>query len=472
MTGKVRRTGRAQCRLAVRLERLETRALPSGGSRWGSAASPIDPARSVMVGIAPGAAPAALQAAVSAVRGWVAESFPDGTDVVTLLPGVDRSAAIRRLTADPAVAFAEPDSVLQAVGMVRTMAVLAPRGLGFLHPAQYHSGRHAGQPPMLSILQTGGIPNDPKFPLQWGLNNPDNIDINAPQAWSITIGSPGVIVAVLDTGLDLRSPEFADRLWTNPRAGRDGYVGDLHGWNFVDNNGSLQDVNGHGTHVTGILAATGNNGYGIAGVDWNAQIMPLKMLGSNGMGSLDGAVSAILFAANHGARIINASWGGNAFSPAMQGAIGYAANKGCVFVTAAGNDSLSNDFATGEYPANYRLPNELSVAAIDASGNLANFSDYGAHTVDVGAPGVNVFSTIPGGYATYSGTSMATAFVSGVVSLLAGQHPELSASDLVQRIDATAKPVPSLASTTISGGMVDAYNALTDTLSPRASGTS
>jgi subtilisin family serine protease len=352
------------------------------------------------------------------------------------------------------------------------MVLRAPRGLGFLHATQYHNGRHAGQPPVLSILQSGGIPNDPKFPLQWGLNNPDNIDISAPQAWSITTGSPGVIVAVLDTGLDLRSPEFADRLWTNPRAGHDGYVGDLHGWNFVDNNGSLQDVNGHGTHVTGILAATGNNGYGIAGVDWNAQIMPLKILGSNGMGSLDGAISAILFAANHGARIINASWGGNAFSPAMQGAIGYAASKGCVFVTAAGNDTLSNDFATGEYPANYRLPNELSVAAIDASGNLANFSDYGAHTVDLGAPGVNVFSTIPGGYATYSGTSMATAFVSGVVSLLAGQHPELSASDLVQRIDATVKPVPSLASTTISGGMVDAYNALTDTLSPRASGTS
>jgi subtilisin family serine protease len=300
------------------------------------------------------------------------------------------------------------------------------------------------------------------------LNNPDNIDISAPEAWQITTGNPAVIVAVLDTGIDLRNPDFADRLWTNPRAGHDGYVGDLHGWNFVDNNGNLQDANGHGTHVAGILAATGNNGHGIAGVDWNAQIMPLKILGSNGMGSIDSAVSAILFAANHGARVINASWGGNEFSDAMEGAVAYAASKGCVFVTAAGNDSLNNDFATNEYPANFQLPNELSVAAIDASGNLASFSDYGAHTVDLGAPGVNVFSTVPGGFATYSGTSMATAFVSGVVSLLAGQNPGLSASDLVQRVDATVKPVPSLTGTTISGGMVDAFSALTDTLSPRA----
>jgi subtilisin family serine protease len=186
------------------------------------------------------------------------------------------------------------------------------------------------------------------------------------------------------------------------------------------------------------------------------------------MGSIDSAVSAILFAANHGARVINASWGGNEFSDAMEGAIAYAASKGCVFVTAAGNDSLNNDIATNEYPANFHLPDELSVAAIDASGNLASFSDYGAHTVDLGAPGVNIFSTVPGGFATYSGTSMATAFVSGVVSLLAGQNPGLSASDLVQRVDATVKPVPSLAGTTISGGMVDASSALTDTLSPRA----
>ena len=165
--------------------------------------------------------------------------------------------------------------------------------------------------------------------------------------------------------------------------------------------------------------------------------------------------------------MINASWGGSQYSQAMLDAISYADSKGVVFVTAAGNNGLNNDTAAANYPANYRLPNELVVAAVDSSGNLASFSDYGVHTVDLAAPGVNIFSTVPGGYATYSGTSMATPFVTGVVALVAGLHPELTAPELVQWIDATVKPLPSLQGTTISGGMVDAYNAVTYTPSPQ-----
>jgi subtilisin family serine protease len=166
--------------------------------------------------------------------------------------------------------------------------------------------------------------------------------------------------------------------------------------------------------------------------------------------------------------VINASWGGSQFSQSMLDAINYANSKGCVFVTAAGNDGLDSDVNVANYPANYRLPNELVVAAVDSSGNLASFSDYGAQTVDLAAPGVNIFSTIPHGFATYSGTSMATPYVSGVVSLVAGQNPGLSAVGLVQRVLATVKPLPSLAGKTVSGGMVDAYYALTYTPSAQA----
>jgi subtilisin family serine protease len=420
MSGRARRARRAHRWLALRFERLETRALLSR--------SAPDPATSLIVGFKPGVPAAVAAAVLGAAGGSITESFPDGSDVVALDSGVTSSIAIGILRADTEVAYAQPDASVQA---------------------------------------TDVAPNDPNYPLQWGLNNPDNVDIDAPQAWSVSQGSRAITVAVLDTGVDLQNPEFAGRLWVNPTAGSDGYVGDVHGWNFVNNNPNIQDSNGHGTHVTGILAATGDNGYGIAGVDWNCRIMPLKILGTDGGGSTSAAVSAIYFAVNHGARVINASWGGSQYSQAMLDAISYAGSKGVVFVTAAGNSGLDNDSSTANYPANYHQPNELIVAAIDAAGNLASFSDYGVHTVDLGAPGVNIFSTVPHGYATYSGTSMATPFVAGVVSLVAGQHPELSAPDLVQRIIATVKPLPSLAATTISGGMVDAYNALTYTPSPQ-----
>jgi subtilisin family serine protease len=412
----------------LQLERLEARMVLSGNALAAAAANAVDQARSVIVGFEPGVPAAVAQSVLSSVGGSMTTSFPDGSDVVALHADITIRSAIVRLKADSEVAYAQPNSSIQAADVT---------------------------------------PNDPNYPLQWGLHNPDGVDINAPQAWSVSTGSRSIIVAVLDTGLALNSPEFAGRLWVNPTAGSDGYVGDIHGWNFVNNNANLQDNNGHGTHVTGILAATGDNGYGIAGVDWNCQIMPLKVLGADGGGSTSAAVSAIYFAVNHGARVINASWGGSQYSPAMLAAISYANSKGVVFVTAAGNSGVDNDTNTSNYPANYRQPNELVVAAIDSTGNLASFTDYGAHTVDLGAPGVNIFSTVPHGYATYSGTSMSAPFVAGVVSLVASQHPELSAPELVQRIIATVKPLPSLTGTTVSGGMVDAYNALTDTPTPQ-----
>jgi subtilisin family serine protease len=424
MAGTARSVKRTHRSCTLRLERLENRALLSSDSLSGA----LDPATTVLVRFNTNASGAATQSALRSIRGSIAQSFPDGPDVIELHSNVTASVALGKLDRNRAVDYGEPDSTIQA---------------------------------------TEVTPNDPNYPLQWGLNNPNGINIDAPQAWSVTTGNPSTIVAVLDTGLDTHSPEFSGHLWVNPTAGSDGYIGDVNGWNFVNNTANIQDNNGHGTHVTGILAAAGNNSYGIAGVDWNAEIMPLKILGANGSGTTQAAVSAIYFAVNHGARVINASWGGSQYSQAMLNAISYANSKGVVFVTAAGNTGADNDTAPANYPANYRLPNELVVAAVDSSGNLASFSDYGRYSVNVAAPGVNIFSTVPGGYASYSGTSMSTAFVSGTVALVAGLHPELTAPELVQWIDDTVKPLPSLQGTTISGGMVDAYNAVSSTPSPQ-----
>ena len=267
-------------------------------------------------------------------------------------------------------------------------------------------------------------------------------------------------MAVLDTGVDLTNPDLVSRLWVNPAASRP--RAPVYGWNFVGKNGNVQDANGHGTHVTGIVAATGTADRASPGVDWHAQIMPLKILDATGSGSLDAAVSAVYFAVQHGARVINASWGSSVPNQALADAIRYADSKGVVFVTAAGNEGLNND-QVPTYPAAYHGSNMLVVAAVDPAGGLAAFSNYASETVDLAAPGVSIVSTYPrslGGYACALGTSMATPFVTGVVSLLAGLHPTWTAQQLVQEVMATTKPLPGLAGKTVSGGMVDAANAL------------
>ncbi len=192
------------------------------------------------------------------------------------------------------------------------------------------------------------------------------------------------------------------------------------------NNNDVEDDNGHGTHVTSLIAAAGNNGSGIAGVAWNVQIMPVKFLDSNGEGTTANAVAAIYYAVNHGARVINASWGGIDYTAPLNDAIAYANAHNVVFVTAAGNDGTDNDVIPS-YPASLRLPNELSVAAVDANGQFPSFSNYGPITVDIAAPGVTILGDYPSslaanGLQVLSGTSMSTAYVSGVAAL-AGQPP-------------------------------------------------
>ncbi len=383
---------------------------------------------SILVRFIPAASDLQKQTAIQSVGGVLQTVYPNELTLIQLGTDSKVTSAIQRLDASPIVVYAQPDMVI-----------------------------HSDAIPV--------IPTKPTFPYSYGLNNANNVDIDAPEAWSITTGNPSTIVAVLDSGLDLSNPDFANRIWTNPRNdAAQGYPNDIHGWNFVGNNNNVSDDNGHGTHVTSLIAAAGTNGTGVVGVDWNAQIMPIKFLDSNGNGTTDRAVSAIIFAVNHGAKVINASWGGLNSSQPLNDAIAYANAHNVVFVTAAGNDGTSNDFFPS-YPASFRQPNELSVASVDSNGLLPSFSNYGGQSVDIAAPGVDILGDYPknlssNGLQVLSGTSMSTAYVSGVVALLAGAHPEYTATQLVQRIDATAKPLPGLAGKIITGGIVDAYYAL------------
>lgn len=413
-----RRTRRAS--VAPSLEALEGRLLLtiSSGTEatvW-AATTPVNPSSTVLLKFNAGTSQTQIQADLDVVSGRIVTQYPNGPDLVAIPPTASLDAALSYLKSRGEVAYAETDAIIHATGIV--------------------------------------VPNDPKYAQLWGLPM-----IDAPSAWGVTTGTSSTVIAVLDTGIDFSSPDLVSKIWTNPLVNHDGLRNALHGWNFLASNANVQDDDGHGSHVAGILAASGNNGIGVVGVDWNAQIMPVKVLDSQGNGTTDAAISGVYFAVQHGAKVINASWGGDVFSQAMLDALNYANSAGVVFVTAAGNESSNNDAIT-TYPASYRTPNELVVAAIDSSGNLASFSNFGPTTVDVAAPGVGIVSTVIGGYASYDGTSMATPYVSGTVALLAGLHPELSAAQLVARVRATAKPLPALSGLLISPGVVDPYYAL------------
>lgn len=424
----LRKARRATVAPRLELEALETRALLSAdpgrsvAAAW-VPASPINASSTVLIRFSASSTSAMVESDLAPVGGRVVTVYADGPSVVALPPWLDRSAALADLKAAPGVVYAEADTSFHASGVKAAIAPL--------------------------------IPNNPSFSKQWGMSA-----VDATSAWAVTSGTPSTIIAVLDTGIDLNNAAFAGRIWTNPNtSGSDGFKGDLNGWNFIDGNNNVQDNNGHGTHVSGILGAAGNNGVGVAGIDWRARIMPLKVLDAQGNGTTDAAVGSVYFAVNHGAKVINASWGGDAFSQAMLDALNFANSKGVVFVTAAGNETSNNDVTT-TYPASYRTPNELVVAAVDQSGALADYSNWGARTVDLAAPGTGIYSTVPGGFDTYSGTSMSTPFVSGTVALLAGVNPGLSAAQLVARVKATVKPDPALNGLMQSAGVVDPYYAL------------
>lgn len=328
----------------------------------------------------------------------------------------EKASTLERLKADPEVEFAEPEHTFTT--------------------------KQIPNDPFLSSSGTWGQP----YQDLWGM-----FAINAPAAWDTAQGD-GVVVAVIDTGVDYNHPDLADNIWTNPNeiAGNfvdddgNGFVDDFHGWNFFNNTNDPLDDNGHGTHVAGTIAAEGNNGIGVIGVAWHSKVMPLKGFDFSGTGFDFTLAPAIMYAANNGADVINASW--DSFTSNMQvfgdsqtieEAIQYAASLGVVFVASAGNSSQeANNF----FPAN--SPEAITVASSGPFGNFSFFSNFGSK-IDVTAPGEDILSTqaantffgnpVIDGYARMTGTSMAAAHVSGVVALILSQNPGYS-PDIVRTI--------------------------------------
>jgi serine protease len=317
-------------------------------------------------------------------------------------------------------------------------------------------------------------PNDASYSTQWALNNTgqsggtSGADIGAAAAWNFNTGSGNTVVAVIDTGVDSNHPDLAANMWKNSREvagnGRDddgnGYVDDSFGYDFANNDANPFDDNGHGTHVAGIIGATGNNGTGISGVNWKVKIMALKFLDSNGSGYLSDAVKAVNYAVANGAKIINNSYGGGGYDAAMNAAIANARTRGVIFVAAAGNDGSNND-AVAAYPANYNSDNIVSVAATDRNDNLASFSNFGRTSVDIAAPGVAILSTLPGNrYGNYSGTSMATPYVAGAMALVWDAHPTWTYKQVIDAVLNTADKVSSLTGKVATGGRLDVGKAI------------
>ncbi|MEM8837623.1 MAG: S8 family peptidase [Pseudomonadota bacterium] len=312
-----------------------------------------------------------------------------------------------------------------------------------------------------------GNPNDPSYPPQWGFPK-----IKAPSAWDKLTDSGKLVIAVIDTGVDYRHPDLFANMWTNPgetpNNGVDddgnGIIDDVHGANFVPSTptGDPMDDNQHGTHVAGTIGAVTDNNLGVAGVNWTTKIMGVKFLSANGSGSTAGAIRSIDYAIRMKADIMNNSWGGGGFSQGLKDAIEAADNAGILFVAAAGNAGTNND-TNPHYPSSYDVPNVLAVMATDQNDNRASFSQFGAASVDMGAPGVDILSTTPNSsYASFNGTSMATPHVAGAAALVWAGNPSLSHLDLKKRLMATADVIPALAGTSQTGARLNLAAALGD----------
>ena len=321
------------------------------------------------------------------------------------------------------------------------------------------------------------LPHDPQFEDQWALSNSGQkggkkgADISATLAWAKTTGSENIVVAVLDTGVDYNHEDLSANIWTRPDSmapyhdNELGTIDDVNGFNAIDSGADPMDDNGHGTHCAGIIGAEGENDLGIAGVNWKVQIMPLKFMNAGGSGTTKDAIEAINYAierkkAGVNVRIISASWGSTQRSKALEAIIRKAYENDILFVAAAGNSSTDND-RLPHFPSSYNVPNVISVAALDRHDQLASFSNFGAKSVAVAAPGVDILSTWLGNqYEEKSGTSMATPVVSGVAALVLAEHPKMSVDDLRKKLLASTDPIVALKGKTATGGRINAAKAL------------
>jgi subtilisin family serine protease len=318
-----------------------------------------------------------------------------------------------------------------------------------------------------------GIDHTPAGPLKislknWGLMNSEAPShINAPGAWKISEGSRDIVVAVIDTGIDANHRDLSRNIWHDPGS-KPGSVPDsqagVYGWNFVNDKPNPYDDHGHGTHVSGIIGAIADAKMGVSGVAHNVSIMSVKYYseGNSGSTNLRNTIKAINYAVDHGARIINYSGGGPQFSEDEYLAIKKAESKGVLFISAAGNEHQNTDIVENfYYPSAYHLTNIISVAATDIHNNLLASSNWGRTKVDVAAPGENIYSTLPGGrYGYMSGTSQATAFVTGMAALILSKDPSLKPTQVKEIIMSSVDRFPQLEGKLATGGRVNAYSAL------------
>lgn len=292
---------------------------------------------------------------------------------------------------------------------------------------------------------------DSGFGMQWGLNNlgtnttgaSAGKDIDILKAWNISNKEKKeIVVAVIDSGIDYRHPDLKDNIWVNEveKNGMNmydddgnGYMDDIHGYNFVYDDGNPLDGNSHGTHIAGVIGAA-HNGLGIMGIAPNVKLMGLKFVSDSGEGEMINAIAAVNYAIMNGAHIMSNSWGTDENSKALEEAITAAGDAGILFVASSGNSGKNNDMIT-HYPSNYTLENVISVGAMNARGERAYFSNYGINSVDIFAPGVDIFSTVKNGnYSLMSGTSMATPMVVGALALLMSQDENLTALEAKRRL--------------------------------------
>lgn len=325
---------------------------------------------------------------------------------------------------------------------------------------------------LLDGKQTQKRPND-LHAEQWALHNKEvpggleGADISALEAWTLSTGGgkSGPIVAVIDSGIDAFHEDLKANMWTNPNETRDGkdndedgFVDDVHGLNAVDGSGNIYDEVGHGTHVAGIIGAEGNNEKGIAGVNWDSQLLGVKIADGERV-SLVAAITGTLYATERGARIANHSWGGPRRNPILEDVM---KSSPMLHVCAAGNSQKNSD-EEPFYPAGFDSPNIVSVGASTRRDNALFFSNWGANTVDVHAPGARVYSTLPvHQYDELSGTSMAAPHVSGVAALIASKYPDATNEELKDRLMYSSDPIEEMRTLSVSGGRLNAYRALED----------
>ncbi len=331
-------------------------------------------------------------------------------------------------------------------------------------------------------------PNDPYYTNSslWGMygatTTPTNqYGSNAAAAWATgKTGLDTVYVGIIDEGINCDHPDLVGQCWTNQKDLADGidndgngYIDDIHGWDFVNNDNTVYDggsdisLDNHATHVAGTIGGKANNNQGVVGVNWNIKLISAKFLGAGG-GSIANAVKAVDYLTDlktrHGLNIVasNNSWGGGGYSSALFASIQKADAANILFIAAAGNSGTNND-KRASYPSGYNVANVIAVAAIDKTGALASFSQYGRNTVDLGAPGVDIWSSVnntTSKYASYNGTSMATPHVTGAAALYASTHPGANAAAIKNAVLVSAVPTASLSGKTVTGGRLDVNAAL------------